>query len=53
MVCIGSPLPQLGVPQSFQCLPFAMASHEFQNSGVMPEYVQFFNRRPRLPFLIS
>src|SRR5438552_5656042 len=53
ITCIGSPLPQLGVPQRIQCFWFAMASQEFQKSGVIPAYVQFFNKRPRLPFLIS
>ena len=36
MVCIGWPLPQLGVPQSVQWSREQMASHEFQNSVVMP-----------------
>src|SRR5262245_7626566 len=53
IVCIGSPLPQFGVPQSVQCFSLVIASHAFQKSGVMPAYVQFFSRRPSLPFLIS
>src|SRR5262249_33913407 len=53
ITCIGSPLPQFGVPQSIQCFSLVIASHAFQKSGVMPAYVQFFSRRPSLPFLIS
>ena len=36
ITCIGSPLPQFGVPHSFQCFALPMASQEFQNSGVIP-----------------
>ncbi len=36
MVCMGWPLPQLGVPQSVQCSREQMASQLFQNSVVMP-----------------
>jgi len=35
MVCIGWPLPQLGVPQENQWSALQMASQEFQNSVVM------------------
>src|SRR5262245_36098030 len=53
MICMGSPFPQFGVPQRVQCFSLVMASHAFQKSGVIPAYVQFFSKRPRLPFLIS
>src|SRR5207249_7110077 len=53
MVCIGSPLPQLGVPQSRHWRLFPIASQDFQKSGVIPAYVQFFSKRTRLPPLIS
>src|SRR3974390_2811692 len=36
IVCIGCPLPQLGVPHKTQWLASQMASQEFQNSVVMP-----------------
>ena len=36
IICIGWPLPQFGVPQSSQWSSLQMASHEFQNSVVMP-----------------
>src|SRR5580700_7555485 len=36
ITCIGWPLPQFGVPQSTQSSAFEIASHEFQNSVVMP-----------------
>src|SRR6202043_238105 len=36
MVCMGCPLPQLGVPHSVQCSREQMASQLFQNSVVMP-----------------
>src|ERR1041384_3670406 len=53
MVCIGWPLPQLGVPQSVHWSREQIASIEFQNSVVMPEYEGFLNIRPSLPPLIS
>src|SRR5215471_5574023 len=53
MLCMGSPFPQFGVPQSVQYFSFVIASQLFQKSGVIPAYVQFFRSRPRLPFLIS
>jgi hypothetical protein len=37
MVCMGWPLPQLGVPQSVHWSREQMASMEFQNSVVIPE----------------
>src|SRR5271167_4526638 len=36
MVCMGWPLPQLGVPHKTQWSAEQMASHEFQNSVVIP-----------------
>jgi hypothetical protein len=48
MVCIGSPLPQFGVPQRIQCFWFVIASQEFQKSGVIPAYVQFFRVQPHV-----
>ncbi len=36
MVCIGWPFPQFGVPHSVQCSRSQIASHEFQNSVVIP-----------------
>jgi len=36
MVCMGWPLPQLGVPQSVQWSREQIASQLFQNSVVMP-----------------
>src|SRR5208337_825931 len=36
IVCIGWPLPQFGVPHSSQWSSLQMASHEFQNSVVIP-----------------
>src|SRR5271165_1731882 len=36
MVCMGWPLPQLGVPHKTQWSALQMASHEFQNSVVIP-----------------
>src|SRR5262252_861717 len=36
ITCMGSPLPQLGVPHIFQLFSFPIASQEFQNSGVIP-----------------
>ena len=36
MVCMGCPLPQLGVPQRVQSSRWQMASQLFQNSVVMP-----------------
>src|SRR5688572_29576588 len=53
ITCMGSPLPQFGVPQTFQLFSLPIASQEFQNSGVMPAYVQFRRRRVFFPFLIS
>src|SRR3954463_8652273 len=53
IVCIGWPLPQLGVPHSVHWSREQMASIEFQNSVVMPEYDGFFTMRPSLPPLIS
>src|SRR5215467_6398966 len=53
MVCMGWPLPQLGVPQSVHWSREQMASIEFQNSVVIPEYDGFLNMRPSLPPLIS
>src|SRR5439155_14094860 len=44
-VCIGSPVPPWRVPQSVQYFSVAMASHEFQNSGVIPASVQFLSKR--------
>ena len=32
----GCPFPQLGVPHMFQCFSLQTASHDFQNSGVIP-----------------
>src|SRR5258707_7057644 len=53
MVCMGWPLPQLGVPHSIHWSREQMASMEFQNSVVIPEYDGFLNMRPSLPPLIS
>src|SRR5437764_13655632 len=53
MTCCGWPLPQFGVPQSVHASREQMASSEFQNSVVIPEYEGFFTMRTRLPFLIS
>ncbi len=36
IVCIGWPFPQFGVPHSVQCSRSQIASHEFQNSVVIP-----------------
>src|SRR5437588_6963243 len=53
MVCMGCPLPQLGVHHRRHSSREQIASMEFQNSVVMPEYEGFLNIRPSLPFLIS
>src|ERR1700691_5035699 len=53
ITCCGCPLPQFGVPQSVHSSREQMASSEFQNSVVMPEYDGFFTMRTRLPCLIS
>src|SRR5207245_10085287 len=53
ITCCGCPLPQCGVPQSTHSSREQIASREFQNSVVMPEYDGFFSMRVRLPFLIS
>src|SRR3984885_16063612 len=53
ITCCGWPLPQFGVPQSVHSSREQMASIEFQNSVVMPEYDGFFNMRVFLPPLIS
>src|SRR6476646_6057226 len=53
IVCMGWPLPQLGVPHSVHWSREQMASMEFQNSVVIPEYDGFLNMRPSLPPLIS
>jgi hypothetical protein len=41
------------VPHSAHSLREQIASIEFQNSVVIPEYDGFFSIRVRLPFLIS
>src|ERR1700685_4433352 len=51
--CCGWPLPQFGVPQSVHSSREQIASIEFQNSVVIPEYEGFFSIRTRLPCLIS
>src|SRR5882762_8402919 len=51
--CCGWPLPQFGVPQSVHSSREQIASSEFQNSVVIPEYDGFFTMRTRLPFLTS
>src|SRR5437763_5525154 len=53
MVCMGCPFPQFGVPHRRHSSREQIASMEFQNSVVMPEYEGFLNIRPSLPFLIS
>src|ERR1700677_1471004 len=53
MTCWGWPLPQCGVPHKTHSSREQIASMEFQNSVVIPEYDGFFNMRLRLPFLIS
>src|ERR1700722_7949 len=53
ITCCGWPLPQFGVPQSVHSSREQMASREFQNSVVIPEYDGFLTMRARLPFLIS
>src|SRR5208282_4235731 len=51
--CCGWPLPQFGVPHSAHSSREQIASIEFQNSVVIPEYEGFFSIRTRLPRLIS
>ena len=53
ITCWGCPLPQLGVPHKTHSSREQIASSEFQNSVVIPEYDGFFTMRTRLPFLIS
>src|ERR1700751_6477170 len=53
MTCCGCPLPQFGVPHNVHSSREQMASSEFQNSVVIPEYDGFFTIRARFPFLIS
>src|SRR5512135_392576 len=53
IVCWGWPLPQLGMPHSVHSSREQMASIEFQNSVVMPEYDGFLIMRPSLPPTIS
>src|SRR5579859_2780344 len=53
ITCWGWPLPQFGVPHNVHSSREQIASSEFQNSVVMPEYEGFFTIRVRLPFLIS
>src|SRR5690348_8008220 len=53
ITCCGCPLPQFGVPQRVHSSREQIASIEFQNSVVIPEYEGFFSIRTRLPFLIS
>src|ERR1700683_2820688 len=53
ITCCGWPLPQFGVPHSVHSSREQIASSEFQNSVVMPEYDGFFTMRTRLPCLIS
>src|ERR1700732_455554 len=53
ITCCGCPLPQFGVPQSVHSSREQIASSEFQNSVVIPEYEGFFTMRTRLPCLIS
>src|SRR5208282_3604226 len=51
--CCGCPLPQFGVPHSAHSSREQIASIEFQNSVVIPEYEGFFSILTRLPCLIS
>src|SRR5664279_6210703 len=53
ITCCGCPFPQFGVPHNVHSSREQIASSEFQNSVVIPEYDGFFNMRARLPFLIS
>src|SRR3990170_5649447 len=53
MLWMGSPLPQLFNPYICHSSVPQIASHLFQNSGVMPEYTGFFKGLVILPFLIS
>ena len=53
MTCWGWPLPQCGVPHTTHSSREQIASIEFQNSVVIPEYEGFFSMRVRLPFLSS
>src|SRR5208283_4577731 len=53
ITCCGWPLPQFGVPHNVHSSREQIASNEFQNSVVIPEYNGFFTMCTRLPFLIS
>src|SRR6476660_10311358 len=53
MTCCGCPFPQFGVPHSVHSSREQIASSEFQNSVVIPEYDGFFTIRTRFPPLIS
>lgn len=53
ITCCGCPFPQFGVPHNVHSLREQIASSEFQNSVVIPEYDGFLTMRTRLPFLIS
>src|SRR5436190_19771966 len=53
ITCYGWPLPQFGIPHKVHWSREQIASIEFQNSVVIPEYEGFFSMRARLPFLIS
>src|SRR5438876_5166347 len=53
ITCWGWPLPQFGVPHNVHSSREQIASSEFQNSVVIPEYDGFFTMRTRLPPLIS
>src|ERR1700733_6642362 len=53
ITCCGWPLPQFGVPHNVHSSREQIASNEFQNSVVIPEYEGFFTIRASFPFLIS
>src|SRR5215475_3631510 len=53
ITCCGCPFPQFGVPHKVHSSREQIASSEFQNSVVIPEYDGFFSIRRRLPSLIS
>src|SRR5579872_967321 len=53
ITCCGWPFPQFGVPHKVHSSREQMASMEFQNSVVIPEYDGFFTILTRFPFLIS
>lgn len=53
ITCCGCPFPQFGVPHRVHSCHEQIASSEFQNSVVIPEYEGFFSIRMRLPSLIS